>query len=468
MKKQHLSFALIGAVAIFASSCSCTTIREATPEVQQAFIQPPFGDVNVPFKQFALEAAEGGTFSYETGSRLHVPANAFLDDSGKVVQGKVDLHYREFTNQAEILVSGIPMAVAPDSNQYLESAGMMEIEAFQNGQRLFPNQNSPIQIDMASMFEADNYNLYELDTNQRSWIEKRKNLPVNRPQASASEFKEPNYDKLAANAGILKPITPRKADPKRYKFKYKIDLSEFPEMNIYDGIEWEYAGKRKSENPEKNPWVLRAFWYEMDLDKTKREGIYKLTLKTQDKTFVTTVRPVFDAADMDYALDVFEDKVANYRSFVGKKKAATRKWKQEQERKQRIAASNAKIYRTFEVQSFGIYNCDRFYQQENLFAINASFQDRNRKELIVSRAFLIDAQANTVLPFDSASLKALKFDPNRSYRMLVMDTSSTLFSYGPQLFSGFRSNRKSATFVAKSNGKSVESIEDVAQLLKRS
>ena len=100
---------------------------------------------------------------------------------------------------------------------------------------------------------------------------------------------------------MINPVKPEVKDKELFQFKFKTDFSQYPELNIYNGVQWEFAGNKDRENPAKNKWVTSAVWNEMEIVKRKKNGVYKLKLTKGDKVFETTVRPVFDSQDMEYA-----------------------------------------------------------------------------------------------------------------------------------------------------------------------
>src|ERR1051325_11732391 len=60
-----------------------------------SFLTPPLEKVQVTPSQYSMNAAEGTTITYKTGSVVKIPAQAFVDKKGKPVSGKVDITYRE-------------------------------------------------------------------------------------------------------------------------------------------------------------------------------------------------------------------------------------------------------------------------------------------------------------------------------------------------------------------------------------
>ena len=115
------------------SSVQIPRYNEDTP-----CINPPSEHLSMEATSFTVNSNEGGEFSHPSGTIIEIPKNAFEKD-GISVQGDVEIKYKEFKDQVDILLSGIPMHYDSAGNEYvLESAGMVQIFGFQN--------NIPIQI----------------------------------------------------------------------------------------------------------------------------------------------------------------------------------------------------------------------------------------------------------------------------------------------------------------------------------
>ncbi|MEM9992001.1 MAG: hypothetical protein AAF738_09560, partial [Bacteroidota bacterium] len=102
---------------------------------QPYYIQPPVA-VPASYTQYEIQAETGGTYQYAEATKIQVPDNAFQDQNGALIKGKVQLFYREMHDYIDFFLSGIPMTYDSTGVRYnLESAGMVEIYAEQDGQR---------------------------------------------------------------------------------------------------------------------------------------------------------------------------------------------------------------------------------------------------------------------------------------------------------------------------------------------
>ncbi len=122
----------------------------------------------VQFQNFNENSGKPIEINYErTGTTISIPANAFVSQSGDPVKGEVEIRYREFIKPSEIFTSDIPMHWQGD--EYLESAGMFQIEAWQDGQKLELAPGVELEIAMTSTFKDQNYNLYAFNDDNQNW-----------------------------------------------------------------------------------------------------------------------------------------------------------------------------------------------------------------------------------------------------------------------------------------------------------
>ena len=147
---------------------------------QQEFIKPPLAkDIQPQFASFRVDANQGGVYEYPSGSRLVVPAAAFADDRGRLIEGEVDIRYREMHDYVDFFLSGVPLTYDSAGVKYhLESAGMIEIYAEQDGKRvqLAPGKNIDVELVSEIIVSSFNlnvpprYHVYQLDTFSREWL----------------------------------------------------------------------------------------------------------------------------------------------------------------------------------------------------------------------------------------------------------------------------------------------------------
>jgi len=465
MFKKKRTYIILAAIAvvlflILKRAGNDVSSEEITTNVR-AYIDKPFANVSIPRQYYDVDATAGAVLTYAT-TRISVPQCAFLDSSGNVVEGNVKLSYREVNDPASMIISGVPMAVAEDSSDYLQSAGMLEILAWKDGVPLKVNKECQISIDKQSDIGDGDYNVYNLDTIDRKWDLKQASIAV-RPLLEEPEkpaYQEPDYDAMALNAGIVKPVKPIEKEKEKFQFKFKMDFSENPEINIYNGVQWEFAGKKDKEDPAKNPWVLSAVWHEMEIVRKYKNGAYKLRLVSGDKEFKTTVKPVFAADDMDYAEYVYNEKYEAYRKYVDKKKEEARIWR----KKQKASAMAGKFSREISVMGFGWVNIDKLFKEDRQ-EIALSLVYKNGDSVNVSRVFLLTESVNSVASFYQRNLPDFRFPKLRKNQLVVIDSESQAYIIKPEAFAAIGANSTEHTFRISESGRKIKSVDDLQAML---
>lgn len=245
-------------------------------------LNPPVKELDIPYSTYVIDAEDGGTIVHPTGSALTIPKYAFVDADGNEVLGEIEIKYREFHDQVDILLSGIPMRYdSAGVNYNLESAGMMEILGYQNHEPVFIHPEKPIEVSMQSSNASPTFNIYDLDENSGEWTNIGKDkIIVQEPedgthyptaQISLEEIMaapdvidgenrirdlkkevdiakaEHNVAQNNLNAGQqLEPKKPRKVEPNNFSFDLAVKKDEFPEISVYKNMKWEVSPKDKT------------------------------------------------------------------------------------------------------------------------------------------------------------------------------------------------------------------------------
>ncbi len=425
------------------------------------YIRPVSASADVPFTEYVLTAGKDTQLVFASGSRISIPACAFSQN------GTVTLKYREFHSKAELVAAGIPMNAAEGRDDFLETTGMMELRAYQGGEALDLSEGCPLKIELVNTEAGANVNLYQLDESKRSWIEKAKTLPAKLytsakktivPKAKRNDAK---YKDEALKAGYFLPVKPKVANPKKYSFHFKINLQQHPELNVYDGILWEYAGSGGNDDPGKNAWVQTAQWREMRLDNTAREGVYSLTLSTREKTFTTVVKPVFEKEDMEYANDVFKDRYSKYRKYMDKKNDEENAWLAKEAKRKKTEEQVDRITRSFEINQFGIWNCDRYYTLPDPMVVAVNF-DLPNSSLSIDRMYVIEKNINSVIQVMAGKgPTTLKLKKEGQYELLLLDSEVKFHKISRAAFEQQLKKGLTITLPVDANGFEMTSVNDL-------
>ena len=321
---------------------------------QREFINQPIPEITAQsdVASFTVDVNQGGVYEYPSGSRLVIPAAAFADDYGNLIEGEVEIFYKEKYGHVDFFLSGIPLSY--DSAQYhyqLESAGIIEIYAEQNGRRIqiAPDKNIEVELvseiylsDLSTPANPDYY-IYQLDTFNRSWAYYGTNklelvgdlmLDGNDPllkykKELVSRLKDIET-RLAVDQAALEsqypkpiaPIRPQAADGNKPTLELDFlnsDLSIEDNSNgavqselaklqrDYEGVIWQIS-------PNSPAYDERAFGVEWEAIKVRptNNNDYELTLIHPQNQLTLIVTPVLVGSDYNQAISQYEKAQADY------------------------------------------------------------------------------------------------------------------------------------------------------------
>ncbi len=394
---------ILGAITIFVlpdnhEEEQTTQANNQTNEVVETkVINPPLNGLDIAMTSNMVNADQGGEIDFPGGSVVKVPPHGFLDQNGDPVSGEVELRFREFHDLAEIFASGIPMTYDSAGVEYhFESAGMFEIDAYQNGEKLQANPNAPIRVELASNQQGNHYNLYFLD-DKGDWHFIAKDTAHGSPSFMADTMQLANVpDQIKrlekekknlkkeidkSNKALERLIDgnlipePRLANNDLYSFVLDTRKEEFPELELFKNVLFEVTEENKDFSAE----MMQLEWDDMVMKKHNKSG-YKMTLYKDSKKETLFVRPVFSKATIGEAQKQYQALFEQYDLTLGGKLSAEKNKRDSlkmtfraitdsveqlnyyisDEYQRQIAIGNtvSKVTRVFEVDQFGFFNSD--------------------------------------------------------------------------------------------------------------
>lgn len=415
-----------------------------------AFVSPPLKNIDVVFNKMTVQAAQGGELSLDNGTKIIIPANAFVNKNGETVTGEVDIQYREFHNAAEIIASGIPMT-NPEGTKFMQTAGMFEMRGTQGEAALEIAANQSIEVKMASFVEdGQTYDFFILDEEKGEWQDKGTAAPQKNTVKMEALKKLPTVPDAPA-----KPQAPKE---EAFKFDFDINYQKFPELRAYEGVIWQYAGTKAATNPEKNAWIFSEDWTDISLEKASN-GQYLIALKGVGKSFKTEVQPVLEGKNLQEAMFEFEKRQVEY-----KKIRAAR------ELEETRLAGEADLLRSFKVEEFGIYNWDVWKDPARMI-LSAKFDfgtDYNADINNIS-VFLVTADKRSVVRYGAGDFDKFSFDPSDNNKLMAVLPGNKIGIFSVEAFKKLDiqtiKKDKAFTFKMSVQSKAVESVDDLGQIL---
>ena len=488
----------------------------------QPFINPPLDDIKPTFASARINANQGGIYEYNNGSKLIVPASAFKSADGKLVEGEVDIEYREMHDYVDFFLSGIPMTYDSAGTKYvLESAGMVEIIAKQNGQPLKMQPGKEIKVELISYISMPRlnvnpkYNIYKLNASTRSWeyrnvdniqiIEEldnegfeneELNILKTNYQSSISKIttaENIEINELEARIGTpIKPTRPFKAD--KNQFSFDLDISENASPIVkelgekYQNIIWHISPN----SPDINPNAFKVEWESMDLKPLDDGQDFELTLINGDNQERVIVTPALSGNEFTQAMSVYDVAMETYRRALNAREIAleenrnkiSEKYASQKEEAKKVFTQSIEEWRTenqndpalnqvvrkkiinrFVATEFGIWNCDRPIHPDDL-EIEGNFELEEGAEVTDEIAYLVNKNRNTIVRIYAKDGAKVNFDQKSDNLMWMVTKDNQIAIFRPQEFK--KINQKKGgnhTFKLKVEPDALKSEEDVRKVL---
>ncbi len=482
------------------SNDKITTIQNGSSTSQtksnKAFIAPPISKLNVPYTSYHVKAEQGANITHKLSkSKIIIPKKAFVNKQGQDIVGDVEIRYREFHNQADIIASGIPMQYdSAGIKTHLESAGMLDIRGYQNNEPVFIKPNKTITVEFASSQPADKYNMYVLDTIGRNWVYtgRDNSLKGLKKQEGEKIAKEPEHNldspkmmalqkqidaippkietektvyekKINQLPKTTQPSIPNKAIAGRPQFQLDVNYKEFPELEAFKNAVFEVG----SENKNYDSKIADITWSSANVSEGPQKGKnYLLTLTLRARVEKLIVYPALTGADYDKALKSYEAKFADYKATVAKREATEKKLKEEFEAKQTAYTAELKKYnedmvkervrmrqqqeqeladefstlskeqavtRIFNISNFGICNSDCPSSMPKGESMHPVFITNNGASFITPHnTYLVSHSKNVVYTIYNGS--SLSYDPKDTYSICVLASNGKMYLCDKQTF----------------------------------
>lgn len=413
-------------------------IIAATVEKDKGKITPPMPEVNFAYQVFEVGNEAETNWKSERGSTVHIPKNALVDKNGNFVKGKVKIKFREMHDPVDFFLSGIPMTYDSGGTKYVfESAGMVELLAFQDNEPVFLHPGKSATISLVSGQQGDKYNLYQYDTALGNWVIKGKdkvdlvntrnkksvligNILITEEEMDLKDDRK-TIEKEINKIEQTKPEAPRKVNVKKKQYiELGLDVKEFPELAVYKDVKFEVGNDNKNYNPKD---VSSVVWEGADLTKGEANGSYNLTLKKGKREMSYIVYPALDGEDYEQAQKTYDQKFFDYKVAYEKQKTELKRLEErikEEEKRCKKEIENAvaavnnigmKVQRTFRISGFGIYNCDAPWLNDMPGSVQAQFTTTEGKNLKLRELYLVKKSRNAIISIKPENKVKINYNP---------------------------------------------------------
>mgnify|MGYP003335846050 CR=1 FL=1 len=354
---------------------------------------------------------------------------------------------------------------------------------------------------LASAYQSDDYSLYFLDQKEKKWKVKGKDQVVfegSKRQArpdwmvlDSSEtkfvFNMPQYKIRIVSMSDMndkkKHWYSRKKSPTNFDFRFSRESNMPAEMKYITNVTWRYYG-----DDAQDVYMNMFGLYEMK-KRTRDagtfsgtayitpnyetgEGNFRVHITTDGMTMDIPVVPVINS---EGAWPNFRARWAKYndasaarrnneRAAFDKFRADTAEYFANNERyKKSVANVETVALRTFEIDNFGVWNCDRFLPAASNTVI-ARFVDEKGKRIKITKGYLVEKARNSVYTVNDFG--NFRFDPKAENLFWAMLPDNNIGVIYPKEFAKHEKDKDGVcTFVMKVDDKALDSYANLKSVL---
>ncbi|MBI2257722.1 MAG: hypothetical protein HYU67_02360 [Flavobacteriia bacterium] len=401
---------------------------------------------------FILQPNKSALIELNSGSSIEVKSNSLIlkDDS------EIILKVKEYYSPSEVLISGINMDYK-DKHAF-ESAGMIELHAYQNNKLVEINHDVPIKVQLKCTQDPNTFKFWKWNEQNKDWVlypkSENKSLlnELKTLKNNAQKINE-NIEKSKEEINNQKEI--EKADFKlsknKQQFNIAYDVNDFPELEQLKNVVFEV-----SEEGDYDRNFTKKKWTSMDL--VKEGKFYVMKLQNNAEKHQVKVRPILTGKDAIDAEKEFkkmleksiEEKKEKEKKLADYKKALkineTQQIKIENElnqirkKEQNNSLTDNNLFNkrvievlnqsmTFETTTWGIFNCDNPIPYPPAFELESVFTSQN-ENLKIKQLFVFDTQKNLRYQYGTFNhpINTFGLFTNKEYKIILIDEGGKMYS----------------------------------------
>ena len=445
MKNLFLAIAAAAFILACQNQSKSTETENSTAQELSFEINETLKNELSPPETFTVSAVKGTAIKTKDGSRITIPADAFVDKDGKAIEGDVKVEYQPITGVSNIIASGIPMVYETKGEvQSFVSDGMFEFNASTaDGQEVSIAKNKAIDIHMPSKDSKSDFDFWYFNEDQGKWenIGSRTELSTDAQiDKTVQEAGVPQVEAAKQEIALVKKTkAPAKKKPSEYNpnkpvIDIDFDEEQLPELSNYSQFVWQYAGKDAKQDPHKNKWVLEGDWEDMALEPVKgQKFLFNLAFNVNGTPFKTVVTPALSGEDYKKAVADFNKEMSGLQSGIQEIKTKVKNGKADAE------AQNI-LYNSFRVSKMGIYNCDRFYSDPTAEEFQAEFLFNNKKLSDDQSIYIVLNDKKEVIQYNARTYK-LKIKPKLVNGIITVAGGGAVAAVAPEYIEEFRQRK---------------------------
>jgi hypothetical protein len=392
---RNLNIILVFGLSLAFLISSCTKKK---PTLYRQEIKPPISANDIPFEQYTFNADSGVVIERPTGTTIKIPASAFINNKGEIVKGNLSLKVREFHSSEDIFRSGIPMSVNNSRSDFLESAGMIELRAFANGDTLELATGKNATISLAAFKNSAGFRLYNLD-NSSNWN------ATDTFSNSSNQRKQIKIDSLnLILSDTLNDVI----------FDFLTSYNSTPELVPFKGLQWKI---NKKDLPEDFEDALRINWDDIKI--TRKGKKFKFDLKLLNGEWGEK-KKVFKK--LSFVASPIKNGKTLDRNEVNDLSKLNDSVKVQIEQEIARVKKEADLLNTFSINKMGIWNIDKIMNLplDGKYQVSFDFENEFNSDIARVAVFVILVDENAVIPFFKEDWGKIPFKKGRKMKLKVL------------------------------------------------
>lgn len=360
--------------------------------------------------EFLLRGTHARLLRTQQGTRIHVPANAFVNTlTGDAVQGDVVITFDEYHTQGEILASGIPMKyTTPEGNTVdFESAGMFEIRAFQEGTALELAPGKEIEVELATD-AGGTFEFYAFDEGNENWtLQDTACDPIPNPYIAKQKMELERLDDEMPETP-KKLIEYNKGDP---LFDVKRYGSDDEAMDALNGVFWMFTGDSTQVDPSKDNVTFNKQYRFVELQAVDSSNVreYDMVFRDSQEEVIVRAAPIFQGKLLTRENDRMA-RILDQIEYALRSKAEIEK-QLEQEKS---------LMRMMNIDGMGIYNYDIQLKDPRAVDFVAEFTFDGKSLDKGFAVYLLPREKHCVIKYDPLTMDQFRINPFETNRLMAI------------------------------------------------
>lgn len=269
-------------------------------------ILPLSETLDLAFEVYKCQAGVAKEIQTNNGSLITIPKEAFA-----AYEGEIEIKVRTFSTKEEAFRAGVPMDFEKDA---FESAGMIELRGFQNGEEVTISKDAPLTVKMNTHKDPSEVPFWFLNEETKKWEDtpciSRTNTTsssnesegassneseVLRAEAALKEVGERIESNVTKQSGIkneLSQIESLLPQENSRKINVQYNPSDYPELKKLGDLNFEYVNYTTAIGER----LRQGKWSNIDLTESNQK--YFAVFSNNKEDLKVEVRPVLSGMDL--------------------------------------------------------------------------------------------------------------------------------------------------------------------------